>query len=482
MSENKKQEEQVVVETSMTIPRQIPWLWFMNGVGGSFVTFMNTYIMFFMTEYAGITAMQMSAVLSAARIADLICSLFAGAIVQKGNKYRIYLLICPIVSSIGGSLAFFNPNIPIGIKLVTVAIGYCGIHFPMNFITVARNSTIVLIAGANPTNRITMTSRQIQSQQMALIVLNALTLPLIQVFLDMGMKGYFICQVIYSIIGISTASVIFRITKPYEDAHLANIETSRKSAGQAATDISFADMYKTALKEKAVWGLIIGDSVRSFGQQLVAAAVTYYFRYSAGNVLLTSLQGTIASFVGMTAAVVMPEISRRVGKRNSCLLTTAICAIVYIILIVTADGRPVVYMVLAAIAQCALLLQTVQGANFYLDIAEIQLHDSGKDLRPFYMSLQNLAPKLSFLSSGPSLAFVLNRSGYNINAPVVIPDTQVFVTNWGALTAVFYAIAFVTYFLLYRVDEQRAREIAVINADRARSAREAAEEKEKDQD
>jgi len=343
----------------------------------------------------------------------------------------------------------------------------------MNFLTVARNSTIMLIAGPNPTNLMAMTSKATQSMQFARIICTAATLPLIQIFLDLGMSGYFIIQFAYSIVGIATAFSVYRVTKPYEDANTANIQKARESGGKAASDVSFLDMYKTAMKEKAVWGLILGDSIRSFGTQAVAACATYYYRYSLQNVLLTSVQGTVNQIVAMVAAIVLPTFAKKLTKRNASLLTQAICFVMYVAMIFTADGNATAYLLISCVATSALLIQMIHGANFYLDIAEIQLYESGKDLRPFYMSLQNLSPKLSFLSSGPVLAWVLNKSQYDVNAAQVIPNTQTFVFNWGLITAVFYGVAFVCYFLLYNVDEKKAQEIAVLNAEKARADREA---------
>ncbi|MCL1913412.1 MAG: MFS transporter [Eubacteriaceae bacterium] len=472
-----QQNPAVQVETEMTLPKRIPMLWFIQGVCSSFTTFIQTYLSFFVTEYGGLTAAQMAGVLSVARIADLVCNFFGGPIIQKSNtKYgavRPFLLGCQIVSGLGGIIAFANPNFGgLAAKFAFVIVGYCMIHFPMNFLTVARANMITKIAGPNPTNRITLTSRQNQAMQFARIITSAATLPVIQIMLDKGFNGYFLLQIVYAAIGISGAIMIFKVTDEYD-----KYDPDKKTASGSTANISVLDMYVTAFKQKAVWGLLLGDMVRSFGTQAIAVSVIYYYRYSCGNTLWTSVQGTLSSFVGMGASLIIPQISRRIGKRNSALLTPLICIIVYIIMIFTADGRPIVYLVIASIAQSALVISTTHGANFYIDIAEITMRDTGKDLRPMVVMIQNISAKVSFISSGPSLAWVLGRSMYDVNRAAElggpIPDTSLFVRSWGILVTVFYVISFLSYFLLYRVDEQEAREAAAINAQRAKEAAEA---------
>ncbi|MCL1913409.1 MAG: MFS transporter [Eubacteriaceae bacterium] len=466
----------VQVETEMTLPKRMPILWFIQGTCASFTIFIQTYLSFFVTEYGGLTAAQMAGVLSVARIADLICNFFAGPIIQKSNtKYgavRPFLLGCQVVSGLGGIIAFANPNLGLSVKFAFVIVGYCMIHFPMNFLTIARANMITKIAGPNPTNRITLTSRNNQSTQFSRIITSAATLPIIQVLLEKGFNGYFILQIVYAAIGISGAIMIFKVTDEYD-----KYDPDKKTATGSTANISLLDMYVTAFKQKAVWGLLLGDMVRSFGTQAIAVAVIYYYRYSCGNTLWTSVQGTLSSFVGMGASLVVPQISRRIGKRNSALLAQLICIVVYIIMIFTADGRPIVYLVLASITQSALLIQMTHGANFYIDIAEITMRDTGKDLRPMVVMIQNISSKVSFISSGPSLAWVLGRSMYDVNRPAElggpIPDTALFVRSWGMIVTAFYVIAFLSYLLLYNVNEQEAREAAAINAQRAKEAAEA---------
>ena len=461
----------------MTLPKHIPWIWFVQGVMGSFTIFIQTYLSFFVTEYGGLTAAQMAAVLSTARLFDLACNFFAGPIMQKSNTkhgaVRPFLLGCQVVSAIGGLIAFMNPDVSQNIKYLLVIIGYCFIHFPMNFLTIARANIITMVAGPNPTNRITLTARNTQANQFGRIITSSVTLPVIQWLLGKGYNGYFLLQIVYACIGVTGAIILFKATDEYD-----KYDPNKKITEGSSANVKIWDMYVTAFRQKAVWGVLMGDMLRSFGTQCISVAAIYYFRYSVGSVLWTSLQGTLSSFVGMGASLIMPQISKRLGKRNSALVTQLICVACYGAMIFTADGQPIVYLVIASIVQSALLIQTTYGAMYYIDIAEITMRDTGKDLKPMMVMIQNINSKVSFISSGPSLAWVLNSSNYDVKRPKElggpIPDTALFVRNWGTLTVIFYACSFLIYFLLYRVNEQDAREAAAVNAETAKANRAAA--------
>ena len=69
-----------------------------------------------------------------ARILDFAVSLAAGPIVQRSNlkwgKYRSWLIILRWVTFIGVCLQFVNTSsLPLPVRLVIVAVGYCMLHF-----------------------------------------------------------------------------------------------------------------------------------------------------------------------------------------------------------------------------------------------------------------------------------------------------------------------------------------------------------------
>jgi Na+/melibiose symporter-like transporter len=146
--------------------------------------------------------------------------------------------------------------------------------------------------------------------------------------------------------------------------------------------------------------------------------------------------------------------------------------LVYLIIAFFADGNPTLYIGLTLINGVCMAVLTSYGVNLYLDVAEIRLLETGKDNRPFIMSIQNLPIKLGLLASGPALAIMLDIGKYD-GAAHVMPETGLFVRWFGIVPAVMYAVAFLLMFF-YNVSEEEAVAAATANAAAAKARAEAA--------
>ncbi|MCI9133161.1 MAG: hypothetical protein HFI31_03075 [Lachnospiraceae bacterium] len=80
----------------------------------------------------------MAVSLTVARVADLIVSLFAGAIVQKTNmrygQFRSWLLIFMPIVQVATFLIFVNPDIGATGKAVLIGVAYCMKELPLQWI------------------------------------------------------------------------------------------------------------------------------------------------------------------------------------------------------------------------------------------------------------------------------------------------------------------------------------------------------------
>jgi len=473
MSETKS----VQVEKQMTLPKYMPWVFFSYNFLDQFKRIISsTFLLFFITEYTGISATAMAAVMTIARVADLICSLFSGAIVQNSNTkfgaYRPWLIGCAVAVWTGVAMCFSNPpGFSITAKLVLVAVGYMADGFAMNFITVAQNSLMAKVAGPNPTNRLALSSKRAQGTNASRVVTSALTLPLVTLFLNMGANGYFIVSMIYGVVGLVAAIMLFVVTKEY-DKYSPEIKTD---SGFSASMSKLFKMYGSAFRNPMIWVLFLADSLNRFGQQSMQGGQVYYFRYSANNLMYQTLAGTVSSFVAMGAAMLVVPLARKLGKKKSSLLANGGAAISYVIIAFTCDKNPMLYIVLSSFVLTFQAILLSFGVNLWLDVAEIQLHETGDDNRPFIMSLWNIPIKIGFIAQAPALAFMLNGSNYQVIDTVgSIPDTSIFVRYFGLIPALLYACAALVMLFLYKVSETRAAECAALNAQAAAEKKAAA--------
>ena len=444
------------------LPAYLPWMFFIYAITGAFNTVVTqTYLMYFITEYTGVSATIMASVLTVARIVDFGVSLFSGSIVQKSNTklgaFRPWIIMCPLITWGGCIICFFNPDIPTGTKLVLIIIGYLMTHLPMNFITVAQNGLQTKISGANMDNRLALASRRIQGAQFARILTAATTLPFINVFEKLDMNGYFTVILIHGAISAVGAFLMFFVTKEYDkyNPDLKNIEGS-------TSNVKLSQMYAQTLSNGQMWVLLIVDILKMTGLQAAAGMATYYYRYSAGNLDYMTVAQTTAGLVGFLSAMVAPPIAKKIGKKRSNIISCAIAGAAYGILAISADGIPLLYIGLVSFATLGLSIYGSFGVNLYLDAAEYQLYKTGQDNRPFVMSMQNIPIKVAFIASGPFVAMILNATGYDAAARTVA-NTKLMVMLIGIVPAAAYFLSILIFSLFYKINDEQAKEYALHN-------------------
>ncbi|MCL2045626.1 MAG: MFS transporter [Oscillospiraceae bacterium] len=455
-------------EMKSTLPAQVPIMFLVYGFTGSLNTVSFAYMMYFCTEFAGLNAGAIAAFLSVARIVDLVVSLVSGSIVQRSNtkigEYRPWVLGCCLCTYAGATLMFLNPPTSTTIKMIIVCVTYMMLHIPMNFLTVAQNGLVAKICGPNPANRLQIASMRLRGSTATRIFTSATVLPLIEYLVKMGHNGYFYVNLFMGLFAIIGVSIVFVVSKKYD------LYVPDKMAVTGANPIT---QWKDALGIKQLWVLWFSDVIRTVAGQVPAACAIYYYRYSAGNVLLQALAATISSFVSLGATIVAPMMAKKIGKKNSHLFASFSACVLYLVIAFFADGNPVLYIACTLVNGVCATVLTSYGINLYLDVAEIRLLETGVDNRPFIMSINNIPIKLGLLASGPALAIMLNLGGYD-GVAQVMPNTALFVRWFGIVPSVMYAAAFLLMLFFYRVKESEAVAAAAANAEAAKARAEAA--------
>ena len=455
----------VQIETKKDLPKNVEVAYYVFNFLNSFSTVMSLgYLTFFVTEWTGVSATLMATVYTVARFADLGVQVFAGNIMQRLNKFRPLLLIVPLISQGGNLISFLNPNIPIGVKLIVLTVGYCMIHFPMNFWTITTFTLLMRIAGPNPENRMAITASNTRAFSAQRIIQPLITLPLILWFIERGLPGYLLVMIIYGIVTFIACGYLYVVTKPYETPEI--IERWKAAQASNVKPPSFLEMYKLAAKNRPIVALLISSTINTgIGGQVFAAGTMYYWRYSVGSFALQPVGGSIAGFVALGVALFAPFLAKKMGKKNTWLFNMGLNIIVYLIVMFFADGNPWVFISVVAIQTLGTNLVGVWGIQLWLDAAEVQLYETGIDIRSFTMGLNNYPIKLGFIVSGPFVAIMLNNSGYVESAAGVgtLDDPARFVMIWMIIPLIGMVVSFINLFINYNISEDYAKQCAVAN-------------------
>ena len=453
--------DQTVLEAKEdSLDPKVPWMFFIATVSQMIGnTIAGTYLAFYLTDKMGMTAVIMGGVMLASRIADLIIGVSSGAVVQKislkHGQFRSWLLYAPIAVGLGTTMCFINPAIPMGAKAVMVFIGYIGYGGGMSFIQISTNGMMAKIAGPKIQDRLSISAKVVQGQNVGRLLTSLITLPLILIFEGMGKDGYTIMQVIFVTIGVSGQMVLFVGTKKYEQ-----YDPNFKAAGGAAS-VKLTTMLTNTLKNGQIVLLMFADTLRSAVLMSIAGLNAYVFRYVVQNMALMTTYLTISSAVGILVAFAARPISAKLGKKNSALLSGAIGSIMYISLGLFGGTNPVLYTVFVVGAAAGIMIITSCGVNLYLDCAEYQLFKTGQDNRTFAMSMIGVTVKLGFVASSVIVSAFLEFAGYD-SATQTMSDPAMLIRSMGLIFGGCYVLYFVLM-LFYKITEDKSREYAEHN-------------------
>jgi len=446
------------------MPKSMPWLYFFQNVGMAMGTSVPMYyLMFFLTDYAGMAPAIMAIILTISRVVDFLFALVVGPIIQKSNmrwgRYRSWILISVFLVQIGLFMMFVNPDIPLGAKAIIVCIGYMLQNAPMNSLITAQYGLMANITGASTENRIAISAKVMQGMRVAAIVVSAITLPLINYILARGMNGFLVVSMIYGATMIISSLVMFVKTKEYDiyDASLKN-----------AASVSVGQMYLQTLRNSQIWVVLIAHSLSTIAVLLVASVGIYYFQYSVNNVDMQPVSATIMAIVACVASFVMAPVAVRTGKRNSAIISALFGVVCMALIGLFAHQNVWFYIVVSAVYGFGSALVGTVGVNLFLDAAEYQLYKTGKDSRAFVMSLYNLPMKIGLAVSAPITAFMLTASGYRQETidGVLVPymaNPHIFVRWFGLLLAAICLVSMLMYLFLYKITDAKAAEYVAEN-------------------
>jgi Na+/melibiose symporter-like transporter len=427
------------------------------------------YLMYFLTDFAGITPAIVATILLISRVADFSFALIVGPIVQKSNmkwgKYRSWILISVFLIQIGVFMMFINPDITLGAKAIIVCIGYILQNAPMNSLITAQFGLMANITGASTENRMAISAKVMQGMRVATIIVSAVTLPFINYVLAHGRNGFLIVSMIYGAMMLMSSLVMFVKTKEFDiySRDLKNVMS-----------VGVGQMYGQTLRNSQIWVVLIANSLSTTAVLLVASLGIYYFQYSIGNVNMQPVSATILAIVACVASFVMAPVAKKIGKRNSAITSALFGAACMTLVGLFAHQNVWFYIVVSAVLGFGAALVGAVGVNLFLDAAEYQLYKTGKDTRAFVVSLYNIPMKVGLAASSPIAAFMLTNSGYKqevVDGALMtsISNPQIFVRWFGLLLAAIYLICMLMYTFLYKITDAKAAEYVAENQKRLAS-------------
>lgn len=276
-------------------------------------TFVGTYLAIFYTDVIGISAGVVSVLMLVARVIDFLFDPMIGSIAERTKsrwgRFRPYILFGSPILGIFTVLVFAVPfgNGLAGETWAVIAYMICGLAYSAVNIPYGSLSAVMT---DDVFDRASLNSWRSVGQNVGMIVVNSLSSLMILYFSN-GAKnptfgGYLITALIFAIISIPLFLAVFFTSK----------EVIQPIAG-VEQKVKLKDTIKNIFANKYLMILSIMMIVQMTGFMGRIAVTTFYIIYCLGAFTLIAILMTIPSIGGAIAALFVPWITKKFGKRNA---------------------------------------------------------------------------------------------------------------------------------------------------------------------
>lgn len=406
-----------------------------------------TQLMFFMTDFLGITAAAAGTMFLVARIWDAINDPMMGMIAERTNtrwgKYRPWLLFGGIPLAISLFLNLNQVNFGAN-NLVYMYVVYIlfGMAYTAAFIPY---TTMLSNLARTPEDRASLSSMKGGFQGAGVLFASVLTMPLLQHFGngEITAEGFKLLGILFGAIALALFLLTFFTVKerPMEN-----------TAPQKYTAKMIAKMIFRNRNLILIVAMYFFMYLRIF---LSNSAAIYFFRYNRQDLSIMPLYMAVSSVVNIIAAGAAPALSKRFGKRTLTLWGVGICVVPYAGLYAARGASIPVFLLMALLTWLSGSIPYALIWAFVADVADETAQKNGFRSDSILYAVTSFANKFSGAISGFISGAVLSATGYVAN------QTQTAAASFGIDVTMFVLPAACMVFVaitmyLYRGDRKTA--------------------------
>ena len=417
------------------------------------------YLNTFATEVLKIPAAVLATALLIAKSIDFVVSLFCGVIIEKvkiGNKGKnqTWLYYGRWVLAVMIMLEVANTSIaPLAVRVAVLSVSYTVLNCLMNFIQTAYYGLVAVIAGPNPANRNAMTITMIR--QTTIVTLICSSIPTLVTILPFGSWNYFI------------VAVVFMLPMPFALGAISKLADGKDApVGQSASGaprVTVKDMLESLFKNPQLLALFISFTILYTGTYMYMANYTYYFIYVVGDFTKMSLASLSGALLGIVAAIIMPKLGIKVGKKWACVLGFATFGLGLIGINLMGAQHWVWYIIFMSVGTCGTYTYSSFSVTMYLDCGEWYLNKTGKDMRTIAIGLASPPMKIGMALGGTIGLYLLSSTGYTAGFTPDDAWVKSFMFICWVVPASIYLTAAVIMAVFYRISDEDAARYAQEN-------------------
>ena len=274
--------------------------------GQLLATVVNSYLMYFFTDVAAVSAAATGIILLIARVVDAVGAPVWGTLIDmthsKFGKARPYFLWLAFPYAASAILLFWAPSLSPSAKAI-----YCGVVYMIYGVLYlginAPITTILPLITSSPAQRVKLNSWRMVGSQLGVFIVNSLTLPLVAFFgSGNDVKGFQIFIVIFAILNV--CGTLFSFGHIRERVVVPNSQR-----------VTLKDSIH-AMNKNWPWFLIVGGNFLFWiAQQGRQQSLVYYFTYYFHNKGLVTFFNSIA-IIQVIGIISIPLLNKYMSKSH----------------------------------------------------------------------------------------------------------------------------------------------------------------------
>ena len=430
------------------------------------------YLNTFATEVLVIPAGTLAVALGVAKFLDFCFSLFAGAIIEKvkigktgKNQSWLYLGRWILAVSIMAEVCNTS-SAPMVVRVAVLAVSYTVLNCLMNILQTAYYGVLAAVAGPNMTSRNAMTVNM--TRQSTVITIICSFIPTLVTVLPFGNWNYFI------------VAFVFMIPMPFALGAIAKCADGKDvpvGATASVNQVSIGDMFGTLLKNPQMLVLFLVFTILYIAQFTYQANYTYYFIYVVGDFTKLTFVTLINAIVGFLAAMVMPKLGAKLGKKMSCVFGFLLMSIALIL--VSFFGAPngvpnlTAYIILMSLMMAGTYTWMPYMVVLYLDAGEYFLYKTGKDTRAIAAGLASPPMKIGMTVGNTLGLALLSAIGFVSGGAFEINTAWIsnFMRVTFMLPGLIYLASAIILLVFYKISDKDAAKYAQANAEKMQQSK-----------
>lgn len=369
----------------------------------------NTYLLIFYTDVAGIPAASASIMFLITKFVDAFTDYLVGSLVDRTNtkmgRNRPWMLAGAPVLAIGMVLVFTTPDFPVAGKIAWAYATYIIFSFGYTLVNIPMGSILPTLS-ADATERTKIATTRTVFSNLGSLTSASMALWLIAKLGNGDQAtGYRNTNIVF---GIMVIVILLICVASIREINLPP-RTTEKS--------SIMKDFGCLIKNKPYMLMITYTFFFFLAYLGMFASIAYYFKYNVGNEMLTSVAVTLLTVIPIFSMLIAAKMNAKITKRNITILGIAI-QIAGSVVAWISGGNAAIVLIGVGLLGFGMGFRSNMYFSMLADVADYGEWQSGRNLAGTQMAVNGFSNKVSSACASAIVAGLLAWGAYDGTAAV----------------------------------------------------------------